>query len=98
MTDFKQMINEDMRLAILQVLEQDPDYSHNQHIIKKACAMLGHNISDDQVLTQLTWLEEQQLITLSDAGAIKVAKLTARGEDVALGRARQPGVARKRPE
>ena len=95
--DFKTLVLEDLRLAVLQVLECDPDYSHNERIIKNALAHIGHSTDSDTLTTQLHWLQDQSLVVLTDAGML-VAKLTARGEDVALGRVTVPGVARKRPE
>jgi hypothetical protein len=56
----------------------------------------GHNISRDLVVSHLTWLQEQALLTLENVGGIQVATLSARGEDVAAGRATVPGVKRPR--
>lgn len=94
---YEQMITEDARLAILQVLEQDPDYSHNDRVIQRALQAIGHGLSTDRVRTELHWLSEQGLATLQATGDMLIAKLTTRGEDAALGRARVPGVARPRP-
>lgn len=95
--NFADLLTTDIRLAILQILESDPDYTHNGHIIKTALAQLGHNISTDKVATELHWLSENGLVTLQQ-NPVLVAKLTSRGEDVALGRVLTPGVARPRPE
>lgn len=97
MSKFAELVQADIRLGILQVLESDPDYSHNEYIIKSALGQLGHNISSDRLAVELAWLEEQGMITLQ-ATPVKVAKLTSRGEDVALSRTRCPGIARPRPE
>lgn len=95
--NFKQLVNEDIRLTILQVLEGDVDYAHNARIIQAALSQLGHNVSTDKLAAELDWLAEQNLVTIN-AEPVLVAKLTNRGEDVALGRARITGVARPRPE
>lgn len=97
MSELSRLVTEDIRLAIVQILETDPDYSHNEHIIKAALGQVGHNISSDRVAIELAWLEDAGLISLIP-GPVKVARLTARGEDVAMGRSRVPGVARPRPE
>lgn len=98
--EYRKMIQADQRLAICQILEQDPDYSHNEHVIKRALAFLGHSISSDLVRTRLAWLEEQDLVRIDreSAAPVWVVTLTSRGEDAALGRARIEGVARPRPD
>jgi hypothetical protein len=47
------------------------------------------------VKTELHWLAEQAADTLNDVGPVLVASLTERGQDIAAGRARVPGI--KRP-
>lgn len=87
------------RLAILNVLQQDPDYEINEAVLQAALATVGHALSTDALRTQCAWLAEQQLVLtrhLSDADVL-VVRLTRRGEDVALARAHVPGVARPRP-
>jgi repressor of nif and glnA expression len=93
---YRDLVEADMRLVILQVLEEDPDYSHNERILQAALERVGHGISSDRLRTELRWVEEQGLVTIDDVGLF-VVKLTHRGEDVALGRARVDGVARPRP-
>lgn len=94
---YADIVTEDQRLAILRLLEQDPDYAHNEYVIARLLAAVGHTVSGDRVRTQLSWLAEQGLVQLTDAAGVMVAKLTSRGEDTALGRTRVPGVARPRP-
>ena len=89
------VVAEDQRLRILQALEQDAGYSHNEHVLRAVLASVGHNISRDVMRGHLSWLEEQGLIELEHAGSTCVAKLKARGEDVALGRTVVPGIARR---
>jgi len=94
---FAQLVNEDMRLKVLQALEEDPDYSHNEAVIQSVLAAVGHNVSHDRLRTELHWLAEQGLISIDGIAGVLVVKLTTRGEDVALGRARVPGVKRPGP-
>ena len=61
-------------------------------------AMFGHKVSRDRLRTVLAWLAEQGLILVNDPGGLKVARLTARGQDVSCGAADCPGVKRPRPE
>lgn len=94
---YAEHIAADIRLVLLQALEEDSDYSHNEGVLRAALGAVGHAVSHDRLRTELAWLAEQGLITLTDAGGLAIARLTARGEDVALGRTRVPGVARPRP-
>lgn len=94
---FNQVLTEAIRLAILQLLEQDPDYSQNEHVMQTVLASLGYNLSGDRVRTEIRWLEEQQLVSTSEIGSLLVARITGRGVDVALGRSRVDGIARPRP-
>jgi hypothetical protein len=94
---FSEHIAADIRLVLLQALEEDPDYSHNEGVLRAALGAVGHGISHDRLRVELAWLAEQGLVTVTDAAGLQVARLTARGEDVALGRTRVPGVARPRP-
>lgn len=94
---YRDLVTADIRLAVLQVLEEDPGYSHNERILKAALGRIGHQVSGDRLRTELRWHEEQGLVAIEDVGGLYVVKLTHRGEDVALGRARVDGVARPRP-
>lgn len=69
----------------------------NHYILREALDGVGHNVSRDIVLAELFWLAEQGLVTLDDLGSMKVATLTGRGQDVALGRAVVPGVKKPVP-
>ena len=92
-----EIIAADRRLAILQALEEDPDYSHNEMVLRAALGTLGHNLSHDLLRSELAWLAEQGLITITTVADVQVARLTARGEDVGLGHAHVPGVRRPGP-
>lgn len=94
---YQEIVAADIRLSILAALEQDPAYSHNEYVLGSVLGAVGHAIGRDRLRTELAWLAEQGLITLEAGSDIQVAKLTARGEDVALGRARVPGVKRPGP-
>ena len=97
MTSFRKFATEHLRLAVLQVLAADADYAHNELVLSSALEQLGHGVSRDNLRTELAWLAEQGLIEVKDVSDIQVARLLARGEDVARGVARVPGVARPRP-
>ena len=97
MNEFKRYETEHQRLAIVQVLAEDGQYSHNDGVLQAALSTLGHGVSLDRVRSLLSWLAEQELVTVADVAGIQVARLTARGLDAAQGRAHVPGVARPQP-
>lgn len=97
MNRFEQLIQEDLRLVIIQVLNSDADYSHNESVLKGALRSVGHTVSTDRLRTELQWLAEQGLVRTEDVGGIVVARLTARGQDAATGAATIPGVKRPAP-
>lgn len=94
---YEEIVASDQRLVLLQVLEENVDYAHNETVLQRALEAMGHSISSDRLRTELAWLSEQGLITVENLAGLQVAKLTNRGEDVALGHARVPGSARPRP-
>ena len=94
---FERFKIEHQRLAILRVLAEDADYATNESVLGSALEALGHGIGSDRLRTELHWLSEQGLIGVEEVAGLQVARLTRRGEDVARGIARAPGVARPRP-
>jgi hypothetical protein len=95
---FADLIAADIRLAVLQILAQNPSYDANEMVLRQALASLGHHISRDRLRTELAWLDEQCLISATDVSGVTVARLTGRGEDAAAGRTVVPGVRRPGPE
>lgn len=89
---------EHIRLAILQVLKQDIDYAHNEHILSGALNQLGHNLSQDRLRAECHWLAELGLIEIEKvAASVWVMRLARAGYDIAAGRAAVPGVAHPLP-
>lgn len=97
MATFKEKLNADRRLLILQLLAEDGDYSHNEHVIADGLQMYGHAIGREVLIADLHFLAEIDLIATSEVGATTVARLSTRGLDAARGRVNVPGVARPRP-
>ncbi len=87
--------NEHARLSILRALDA-LNYSSNDSIIKDACESFGNTMSSDQVRTNLSWLAEQSLVTITRKGDYMIATLTGRGQDVAQGISFVDGVKRPR--
>ncbi|NCG55189.1 MULTISPECIES: VpaChn25_0724 family phage protein [Serratia] len=92
---YQDFLREDMRLVTLRILSEMPGYTSNSSVIFEGLTRYGHNPSRDLVKSELLWLEEQGLVSTEDIGTVLVVRLTARGADVAAGRAIVPGV--KRP-
>ncbi|MCH8500164.1 MAG: ArsR family transcriptional regulator [Marinobacter sp.] len=89
---------EGRRLGMLRILSRRAMFTANEYSLNDELqAHYGHHVSKDQLHTDLAWLEEQGLVIVQQPRAGWVITLTARGGDVAEGRAKQPGVAAPRP-
>ena len=97
MSTFADLVTADIRLVILRCLNEDPGYDLNESMLQSMLEAMGHNVSRDRVRTELAWLAEQGLVTVTVVMSVQVATLTQRGADVATGRATVPGVKRPRP-
>jgi hypothetical protein len=92
---FAEVMREERRLVILRILADSPQYRTNSSVLASMLEHLGVPSTRDQVNTDLDWLAEQGLVVIEDLDFIRVAVLTARGGDVACGKATVSGV--KRP-
>ncbi|MEZ5648640.1 MAG: ArsR family transcriptional regulator [Alphaproteobacteria bacterium] len=98
MNTFAIALQEDRRLVILRFLEGAAKYALNDSLLQTALETLGHIVSRDTVRSDIAWLAEQGLVTVDHSLIeVHVARLTARGKDVATGRADVPGVKRPGP-
>ncbi|WP_095128675.1 hypothetical protein [Pseudomonas sp. Irchel s3h14] len=95
MTQYADFLRQDIRLVILRLLAEMTGYRANSSVLTMALDSYGHTLSRDQVKTELNWLAEQGALTVADVGPVLVATLNERGQDIAAGRARVPGI--KRP-
>ena len=95
MTKYAQHLTEDRRLVILRILAELPTYRANSSLIGTLLSQWGHAPTRDQVKTDLTWLQEQGLLSVETLETVMLATLAERGADVVAGRAVVPGV--KRP-
>lgn len=90
------VLDESCRLAILRFLNENGD-SLNTSVLRDALEAIGFAVSRDRVETLVAWLVEMGLATVRDVGSVRVVALTGRGDDVAAGRVRVPGVKRPSP-
>lgn len=94
---FAEHLAADRRLIILRLLEQAPDYRGNAYLLQSALPDFGHSVGLDRLQTDLAWLAEQGLVTVTSVAGVTLAQLMPRGADVAYGRATVPGVKRPLP-
>lgn len=94
---YANLITEHLRITILRLLAEQPDYCLNDSVIKDLVPSYGFNPSRDRIRTQLNWLAEQELVTLENSQRCIIARLSERGEDVARGAATCPGVKKPSP-
>ena len=91
-------MNAEIRLAILQILNQDAGYSINHRIMALALEQnRAFSLTDDQIKTHFRWLADQELVTVEEVDGLTIARLTDSGQSAATGRRKIPGVARPRP-
>jgi ABC-type branched-subunit amino acid transport system ATPase component len=96
---FKQLMAEHRRLTILRALASPKSGGEsNDSILQSVAVDAGIASSRDQIRSALTWLEEQDLVTLRplESGTL-VASISQRGIDVARGLVTVPGVRRPSP-
>lgn len=91
---FAERVRQDRRLGILRLLEAAHPVGLRMALLRDLLADGGRPASADAVRTDVAWLAEQGLATTADCEDGLVASATERGVDVALGRARSPGVPR----
>jgi len=96
-SDFRELVTSDIRLVLVRTLAEDSAYTLNESILQTVLEQFGHGISRDRVRTELTWLQEQGVVTLREVCGIFVATLTQLGADVAAGRHTIPGIKRPSP-
>lgn len=94
---YQKTVQEHLRLTILRLLREDPDYTLNDSMITDLTEDYGFTPSRDKVRGELAWLKEQGLVVFDDDPKITIATLTQRGADVAQGRVTHPGVKRPAP-
>lgn len=85
------------RLAILRTLEQAPGYKSNEAILTQMANALAIVSTRDQVRSELTWLQENGLVTVEEIVGLLIATATQRGVEIAQGLAGHPDIAKPSP-
>lgn len=97
-SDFSAVNDEHVRLAVLRLLDEQPNYSANDSVLTQAVEAMGLACTRDQMRGHIQWLESMRLVTAQQTMAtLLVATLTERGGDVAKGRSVISGVQRPSP-
>ncbi|MBA4381819.1 MAG: hypothetical protein C0406_04565 [Sideroxydans sp.] len=94
MSTAQEAITASRRLAILLALFFAAGYTLNRNVLRQQIELIGYVASLDLLASECAWLNEMGLIEQLELDAVR---LTARGEDVALGRSQTPGVRRPSP-
>jgi len=97
MSDYGATLRKHRRLAILRHLEMCTDYTSNASILVDVLDGVGVTSSRDQVVTELAWLKENGFVSYTDTGEFLVVEATARGVEIARGRATHPDIQRPSP-
>ena len=84
------------RLAILRHLAECSEYTSNASILGDVLRGVGLVASRDQIVTELTWLKEQAMVSLEDNGGFIVVTATQSGVEIASGITTHPGIQRPR--
>lgn len=96
MSAYEVTVIEHLRLTLLRLLEEQPDYRLNESLLTDLSEHYGFTPSRDRIRTELAWCAEQGLVQIEQDG-IWVVMLTMRGADAAQGRVSVPGVKRPTP-
>jgi hypothetical protein len=95
---YRDVVIGDLRLVMLRLLGEAGGQTLNLYLLAQQLPTQGHpGHSMDRIRSELTWLEEQALVSLVSDPPLMVATLTERGYDVAQGRATVPGVEKPHP-
>lgn len=97
MTDPTAVRDEHLRITILRLLAQQPDYALNESVLSDLLRPFAFGIGRDKLRTELSWLGDQSLLTINDLHGLLVATITERGLDVSQGAVTAPGVKRPSP-
>lgn len=95
---YNDTIRKHRRLAILRHLEGCSDYTSNASILTDVLDGVGVRSSRSQVITELSWLNENGFVTTVDHGDFVVAQATQSGVEIASGRSTHPDIQRPSPK
>ncbi|HHK74840.1 MAG TPA: hypothetical protein ENJ57_06710 [Rhizobiales bacterium] len=97
MTDYAETLSKHRRLTILKFLLDSPEYTSNASILEEVCNSFGVTSNRDQIVGDIQWLKEVGFVSSNGQGDFIVVSATARGVEIAQGKASHEGVQRPRP-
>ncbi len=99
MNDFNDIVDQDMRLAILRLLAQQDSYTASVSTLHRGLtASRQFHVSEDRVLGNVDWLRDQGLVLTEDLGrGVTMATAKPAGRAVAEGHATRHGITRYDP-
>lgn len=86
------------RLSILRILDNAAGYTSNESILTAMVNHFGITSTRDQVRGEIAWLAEAGMVSSEDLEGLLVVTATARGAEIAQGRAHHPDIARRSPK
>ncbi|MEQ1695981.1 MAG: hypothetical protein ABL901_09100 [Hyphomicrobiaceae bacterium] len=94
MSDYRKHVAEDVRRIVLETLAREPGATLNENLISRTLESYGHRKTVAYVRDELSWLEKQHAIALTEVGGLVIATLLTRGLEHVERRALIPGVAK----
>lgn len=95
--EYKQLMESERRLVLLQGLLQAPDYALRETVLIRLLEGQRLAIGRDDLRLELRWLSDIGLVDIDYFGDVQAARITPRGIDVASGRTLIDGIARPQP-
>lgn len=91
---YSDYVTQDRRLVILRILRGLESRRANHYVLRTALGEHGYKELPETIYNDLRWLAGQSLVGIEDlSGGIRLATVTALGEQVADGLVRVAGVA-----
>jgi len=99
MTDYAEIKRQHLRLTMLRLLAEMPDYTLNASLLQEGADHAGVPAPRAEVEAEITWLKDAGLLSIRRFGGneLIIATITDRGVEVARGRATAPGVKKPSP-
>lgn len=82
------------RYVLLRLLSAFPDWRGNDDILQMSLIDAGYEAGHEDVIEDMRWLAERELVTVQEVGPFLVATLTRSGGDAVHGRKRVEGLRR----
>lgn len=95
--ELERIFIEEGRLMILSLLNRSSAFTANETVLLKGLELFGFAWTTLALRKELSWLEEQLAIDISNVEGLLVIKLTNRGLEVISGKTEVAGVARALP-